>query len=280
MTPNDTGSTRHEPQPPDLSSQRSAAMYIELLKRALQGRLHPSYAFVDDEAQALAPAATRILRESEMHVVRAREARDRRVLGIETMLARPTLDNLHRSLESVLVEGVPGDLIETGVWRGGAAILMRGILSVYGVQDRVVYAADSFRGLPPPDEERYPADAGDRHYKRDYLSVSLDEVAANFRAYGLFDDQVRFLKGWFRDSLPTVAGNTWALIRLDGDMYESTMDGLTNLYPGLSVGGYLIVDDYGSVPACARAVDDFRRDHDITEKLRFEKPFAWWRRES
>lgn len=256
-------------------------MYIELLKRSLQGRLHtPTYAFVDQEADALVAGTLEAFSASNMRVVRPREAHDRRIVGIETMLARPTLDNLHCCVETVLADGIPGDLIETGVWRGGAAILMRGLLSVYGITDRTVYAADSFRGLPAPDEERYPADAGDRHYKRDYLAVGLDEVAENFRVYGLLDDQVRFLKGWFRDTLPTVAHNRWALIRLDGDMYESTMDGLRNLYPGLSIGGCLIIDDYGSVPACAQAVDDYRSENGITEPVEVVKPFAWWRRES
>ena len=96
--------------------------------------------------------------------------------------------------------------------------------------------------------------------------MPLDEVKDNFRRYGLLDDQVRFLPGWFRDTLPTLGDRRFALARLDGDMYESTIDGLRNLYPRLSVGGYLIVDDY-SITACKRAVDDYRREHGIDEEL-------------
>ena len=88
-------------------------------------------------------------------------------------------------------------------------------------------------------------------------AVSLDQVRANFATYGLLDDQVAFLKGWFRDTLPEAPVERLAVVRLDGDMYESTMDGFRNLYHKLSPGGYLIVDDYHAVPGCKAAVHDF-----------------------
>lgn len=196
-----------------------------------------------------------------------------------TMIGLKRLDNLQACVESVLAEGVPGDFIETGVWRGGATILMRAILKAYSVTDRLVWVADSFEGLPPPDPARYPCDAGDTHHEQNVLAVSLDQVKANFDRYGLLDEQVRFLKGWFRDTLPAAPVERLAVLRLDGDMYESTMDGLVHLYPKLSPGGYLIVDDYGAVPGCRRAVDDYRERQGITEELR---PIDWtgvyWRR--
>src|SRR5579872_440882 len=134
---------------------------------------------------------------------------------------------------------------------------MRAILQAHGAQDRKVYVADSFEGLPAPDPEKYPADAGDNHHTFDHLAVSLEQVKENFTRYGLLDDQVCFIKGWFRDTLPTLRDKQWAVVRLDGDMYESTHDGLTNLYPNLAVGGYLIVDDYGAVKGCRQAIEDF-----------------------
>jgi len=104
-------------------------------------------------------------------------------------------------------------------------------------------------------------------------------VRENFRRYGLLDDQVRFLEGWFRDTLPTVRDRTWALVRLDGDMYGSTMDGLTNLYPGLAPGGFLIVDDYYSIEECRQAVTDFRSDQGIEEPIQqIDWNAAYWRR--
>ena len=87
------------------------------------------------------------------------------------------------------------------------------------------------------------------------------------------------LEGWFKDTLPTVADRTWAVIRLDGDMYESTMDALTNLYPQLSPGGFLIVDDYGFEP-CRQAVADYRAAHGIDEPIEeIDWLGAFWRRE-
>lgn len=194
------------------------------------------------------------------------QGRDWPVLA-HTMIGMKRLDNLQFCLEDVIQKGVPGDVIETGVWRGGATIFMRGILKAYGVKDRRVWVADSFEGLPPPDADKYPDDAGDPHHTFTFLRVSLEEVQANFAKYGLLDEQVGFLKGWFKDSLPTAPIQRLAVARLDGDMYESTMDALANLYPKLSAGGYLIVDDYGAVPACRRAVEDYRQAHHIQEPV-------------
>jgi O-methyltransferase len=175
---------------------------------------------------------------------------------------------------------VPGDLIETGVWRGGAVILMRAVLEAYGDRDRVVYAADSFAGLPAPDEAKYPADTGSRLHSAEPLAVPRGEVERNFGLYGLLDGQVRFLEGWFKDTLPTVADRTWAVVRLDGDMYESTMDALVNLYPRLSVGGFLIVDDYGFEP-CRQAVTDYRDANGVDDPIEsIDWLGAYWRRRS
>jgi O-methyltransferase len=180
-----------------------------------------------------------------------------------TMIGRKRLENLHECVATAVTEGVPGDLIETGVWRGGASILMRGVLAAYGAGGRTVWVADSFDGLPPPDAERYPADAGDRHHEVDFLAVPLAEVRANFAKYDLLDDQVRFLPGWFRDTLPAAPIERLAVLRLDGDMYESTWDALTALAPKVSPGGFVIVDDYNAVPGCRKAVDDYREEHAI-----------------
>jgi O-methyltransferase len=197
----------------------------------------------------------------------------------QTMIGLQRLGNLRSSIETILSEGVPGDLIEAGVWRGGASIFMRGVLAAHGVDDRTVWAADSFRGLPRPDAARYPDDAEGRWHDADELAVPLDEVRENFRRYGLLDDRVRFLEGWFSETLPTVRDRSWALVRLDGDMYESTMDGLENLYPGLSPGGFLIVDDFYSIDECRKAVMDFRASQGVGDEIRkIDWNAAYWRR--
>ena len=186
--------------------------------------------------------------------------------GAMTMIGAVRLDNVEQCVTDVITNDVTGDLIETGVWRGGATILMRAVLKAYGVTDRCVYVADSFEGLPPPDAERYPADEGLNLNEYPALAVSLEDVSANFERYDLLDDQVTFVKGWFRDTLPGLKGHTWSVIRLDGDLYESTTDALVNLYPGLSPGGWVIIDDY-EIDACRKAVTDYRAANDITEEI-------------
>jgi O-methyltransferase len=196
-----------------------------------------------------------------------------------TMVGRERLANVRRCVETVLADRVPGDVIEAGCWRGGVGILMRGILQAYGASERSVWLADSFRGVPAPSTDAYPADAGDLNYTAEQLAVSLEDVRANFRRFGLLDGKVRFLEGWFKDTLPEVRDRRWAVVRLDGDLYESTMDGLTNLYPRLAVGGYLIVDDFG-FPNCRAAVEDYRRAEGITEPIeRVDWTGVYWRRE-
>lgn len=197
----------------------------------------------------------------------------------ETVIGLRRLENIESCIASVLRDDVPGDLIETGVWRGGATIFMRGVLKAYGVTDRVVWVADSFRGVPKPDGARFPQDAGAPFWRNAHLAVSAEEVAANFRRYGLLDEQVRFLEGWFQETLPSAPIERLALLRLDGDLYESTIVALEALYPKVSPGGFVIVDDYGGgAPGCARAVDDFRARQGITDELRrVDWNGAYWR---
>ncbi|GEP36445.1 methyltransferase MtfB [Nocardioides psychrotolerans] len=184
----------------------------------------------------------------------------------ETMIGMKRMANVRACVESVIVDGVPGDLIETGAWRGGSTIYMRAILKAHGETGRTVWVADSFEGLPAYDG-RYEADAGDQHHTRDELAISVDDVRDNFRRYDLLDEQVQFLVGWFSDTLPTAPIERLAVLRLDGDMYSSTMDALDALYDKVSVGGYVIVDDYGAVPACAKAIHDFRDARGITDPI-------------
>lgn len=197
----------------------------------------------------------------------------------ETMIGRKRLDNLQQCVTQVLRDDVPGDLIETGVWRGGASIFMRAVLLAYGNVTRTVWVADSFEGLPKPDPDRYPADRGDRLWEVSGLAISLDQVMANFSRYGLLDEQVQFLPGWFSETLPSAPIDRLSILRLDGDMYESTKVALESLYPKLSVGGYVIVDDYGAIDACRQAVADFRGENGVEEEIRaIDWTGVYWRR--
>lgn len=241
------------PEPPipvhmlELKKRRPIKRILALVSRALEGRQ---------------------LQLVQMRSVTAEHREQGKVLPIyaDTMIGLKRLDNLQFCVETVIRDGVPGDLIETGVWRGGACIFMRAILAAHAVRDRKVFVADSFEGLPKPDADTYPLDRGDTHYRKRHLAVSQENVAKNFAKYGLLDEQVVFLKGWFKDTLPSAPIRELAVLRLDGDMYGSTMDALNHLYPKLSVGGFCVIDDYG-LRACKRAVDDFRQGHAIGAKL-------------
>jgi O-methyltransferase len=194
-----------------------------------------------------------------------------------SMIGRTRMRNLRSCVEAVIRHGVRGDLIETGVWKGGSTIYMRAILAVHG-EHRDVYVADSFSGVPPPS---HPSDVAEAH-KLDEIerfSISLEQVRANFERFRLLDEHVRFVEGLFCDTLPHLCDREWALVRLDADLYESTMDGLVNLYPRLSPGGFLIVDDYGTFKACREAVHDFREGNDVSEPIeRIDATGVYWRK--
>jgi hypothetical protein len=177
------------------------------------------------------------------------------------------LRNLRDLVQITIDENIPGHYIETGVWRGGSCILMRGVLAANGVGDRNVYVADSFEGLPKPNSAIYPQDKDDQLYTYEELSVPLEQVKANFAAYDLLDDRVVFVKGFFQDTLVSLETGPLALIRLDGDMYESTIVSLEALYPRLSRGGFVIIDDYGAIPACRGAVTDYRERNNIDASI-------------
>lgn len=183
-----------------------------------------------------------------------------------SMIGSTRMRNLRYACETVILDGIAGDFVETGVWRGGACILMTGILEAYGDVTRRVFVADSFAGLPPPDSENFPADAGDQHHTFSQLKVSRADVENNFRRFGLLDERVVFLEGWFKDTLPNAPIDRLAVLRLDGDMYESTIGSLDALYHKVAYGGFVIVDDY-QIPACAKAIHDFRERYGITSPI-------------
>lgn len=185
----------------------------------------------------------------------------------DSMIGLKRMNNIEYCVSKVIEEHVPGDLIETGVWRGGSVIFMAALLRDKQVSDRNVWVADSFEGLPKPNTVKYAADKNDIHYMHPELAITMETVKDNFRKYDLLGDNIKFLKGWFKDTLPYAPIEKLAVLRLDGDMYESTMDGLVNLYPKLSKGGYIIIDDWGVVPGCKQAVLDYRQQHHITDEI-------------
>lgn len=196
----------------------------------------------------------------------------------DTMIGLKRLDNLQYCIETILQDKIDGDLIETGVWRGGATIFMRSVLAAYKVKDRKVFVADSFEGLPKPDVINYPQDIVSNLHEYRYLAISLENVMFNFERYGLLDEQVVFLKGWFKDTLPNAPINKLSILRLDGDNYESTINALENLYSKLSPGGFCIIDDL-TITRCRNAVSDFRKKNKIRCKIiPVDNDCGFWRK--
>lgn len=240
----------------------NAARYLDLLEAELTGVLHADVSAAPWTHDTYDPA--------------------RREVGLDwpktatTMIGTARMRNLRHLCERVIAEGTAGDFIETGVWRGGACIYMRAILEAHGDPGRRVIVADSFAGLPPPSPNEFPADAGDTHYQVDQLAVTRREVEGNFRRYGLLDERVVFLEGWFKDTLPRAPVDRISVLRLDGDMYESTQQALDALYAKVTPGGFVIVDDYVLKP-CALAVDEFRARHGIADPLvEVDGAAVWW----
>jgi O-methyltransferase len=273
------------------------ARYLELLKRSLLGEL-----YIDDvlrifylrdclagEAAFDSSIFANVRDHQPDRISKIENARSAgwpynldfdTLVAQHTMIGRTRLDHVERCFHAVIDDGVPGDFMECGVWRGGVVVFLRALLEVFEVPDRVVWAADSFEGLPPPTS---PVDvASFNRLSKDccpMLAISSAEVRRTIESYDLFDQRVRLVPGWFRSSLSQAPVQKLALLRLDADMYESTRDALQALYHRVSPGGICIVDDYW-VPACRQAVDEFRAVHGIRETLEVvDLAAVAWRKE-
>ena len=271
-------------------------LYLDLIKRSLTGALaedndsilggvrsQGTKSMKKKAANLVASAAGRLDLEiayKKPYDAAARESGLDWPSRAESMIGLKRMANIQESIAAIIADDVPGDLIETGVWRGGATIFMKANLNAWGDTTRKVWVADSFEGLPAPDASRFPADSGDELHKQTGLAVGLETVKNNFRRYDALDDRVEFLVGWFKDTLPTAPIEQLSLMRLDGDMYESTIQAIEALYPKLSSGGFCIIDDFGSHASQAgQAVHDYRKEHNITEEIVQIDPFgAFWRK--
>lgn len=241
------------------------------------------------------------------------------------------LNNIQFLIEDIAKNDVPGDIIETGVLRGGSCIFMKACVRALGIEEgRRVIACDTFQpvpakptgllaaialpilravgsvphpgfnravmtfldGLPNPARSfpvmENPSDATVQigmflmrslGTLPDQAGTSLAEVKDHFARYGLLDEGVQFLQGFFSDTLPTADIDQLSLIRLDGDTYESTITAIEPLYHKLSPGGYVIVDDYHGFDECRRAIDEYRAKHGVTEPLvRIDNLAVYWQK--
>ncbi len=307
--------------PPDPSAG-AAQLYLDLVRRTIVNLIY------EDRPAWL------ITTDKEFKIVDSFDL-ESRLLGRDqptqafSMVGWKRLEQLQRCIEQVLLDGVPGDLIELGVLRGGAAVLMRAVLKAHDCRDRRVFACDTYEYIPPaqsaansfwlPTVARVLAavpGAGWRRYltksiflrfqksfpatqdpSDDLVQITLwhmrhpetvmqlrgtgvEHVQSHFARFGLWDDQVVLLKGFFADTIPHAPIEKLAVLRLDGDTYESTRDALNLTYAKLSPGGYCIIDDYWSFTECRRAVDEYRTAHGIDDAIvSIDKDGVYWRKQ-
>jgi hypothetical protein len=177
-------------------------------------------------------------------------------------------------------------MMECGVWKGGTSLLMRAVLKWHG-SGRTVWVADSFQGLPPAS---YLAPGRSNYEEEDLwsalgpeLAIPLGHVKHSFQNLGLLDSQVQFVQGFFNDTMPKLRQDprldAIAVLRLDGDMYESYMDVLFFMYDRVPIGGFIIADDYG-IEVAAKAIDDFRDWHGISSVMyKIDDYAVYWQKE-
>ena len=188
-----------------------------------------------------------------------------RAVRMRTMTSSEKLFALISAVRYVVEHDIPGDLVECGVWRGGSMQAAAMALLQAGSTARDLYLFDTYEGMPPPsdiDRRRDGRTAAELLASADrtapvWAVAHVDDVREGMAAVGYPDDRVHYVRGMVEDTVPTRAPQTISILRLDTDWYASTRHELTHLYPRLSSGGVLIIDDYGYWQGSRRAVEEF-----------------------
>jgi hypothetical protein len=186
-----------------------------------------------------------------------------------TMTTPRRIAALCDGVEHAVRTGVPGAVVECGVWKGGSMMAAALTLMRLGATERDLYLFDTFQGMPPPTEEdvisAYDGYSPMRHWRRrrregganSWHYVPAEEVRAAVLSTGYPAERVHLVEGRVEETLPAAAPEEVAVLRLDTDWYESTKHELVHLYPRLWPGGVLILDDYGHYEGARRAVDEY-----------------------
>ena len=190
-----------------------------------------------------------------------RRCRDFSATSVERMYG------LYKGIRYVLSAGIPGDLVECGVWKGGSSMAMALTLLEAGSTDRSIYLYDTFEGMTAPTSVDVALDSRrsastiwpktERQGGSSWDYVPIEEVRQNLARTGYPSDKLVFVKGPVERTIPGTAPRKIGLLRLDTDWYESTRHELNHLYPLLEPGGVLIIDDYGHWAGARKAVDEF-----------------------
>jgi DNA-binding transcriptional ArsR family regulator len=263
--------------------------YLDLLKRSLVNLLYPEHELrfaylLKGEFPRNKIERGRILRD--IRSIQASEyaklIHDKRygypTIYSHTLVGLRRLNNLEYCARRIFADKIPGDFFEAGVCQGGAMIFLRALQIAFGEGQRQTWGADSFQGLPVSEAEQdHGLDLSEAHFP--WLAISEETVRQHFQNYAMLSEQVRFVPGWFEDSLPGLQTGPLSLLRLDADLYKSTREVLHHLYDRVSPGGYIVVDDYGAFPQCRQAIDEFRHERNISDKLRWiDWTGVFWRK--
>jgi len=262
---------RHPGQWAGVGVKRWKVQYFDLLKKSITNFL---YRDINDWAEQMISASGNpsvcqdsSACESEWDISQGASGFDGHSVPEEghSVMRLGSLTHIQFIVEDVLTQGIPGDLLEAGCYRGGNSVLMRALLEDDDSGQRIVWVADSFQGIPLPISEKGKRVDETRNWKSRY-NVSQHFVESVFRRYGYLDQKTKFLPGFFNETLPSSGISHLAMIHIDVDAYDSTMDVLESMYPKLSVGGYVVIDDF-HLNAVRTAITEYRSKHKIVEPI-------------
>lgn len=245
--------------PANTSAALAVNMYIDLLQNSVSGYIYKEFGPYNRSARAC------VMRDEPMDF----EGGNVHMTVGHSMIGFIRLRNIRDCIKEVIKDNIPGDFYELGVWRGGACIFARGVLNALGHPHRTVHVFDAFENI--------------RNYggKSSYLSVSESQVRSNFDKYGLTNNVV-FHKGLFKDTVPQFRSKVAApvaILRIDGNFYDSYQDALYAFYDKVPVGGFVIFDDIMSHADVMRQWRDFKADQNIPEEpVRLDRHSAFFRK--
>ncbi len=184
-----------------------------------------------------------------------------------TVTSRERMYALYKAVQYVVRARIPGDIVECGLWKGGSSMLAALALIEAGEMDRKFHLYDTFTGMSQPTAEDVDFEGMDAaarmvefDNRKDRAPSGLEETRANLLSTGYPPERLVFVKGKVEDTIPGTAPEAIAILRLDTDWYESTLHELRHLFPLLSPGGVLIIDDYGHWRGARQAVDEYFRE--------------------